>query len=240
MINRLLELQDKQYADFQSKLIPTIAPARIIGIRTPYLRKLAKQIYKENLNFQQDTNTELYTFIIDLPHRYFDEDQLHAFIISEIKDFDTCIAEVDRFLPYIDNWATCDQLSPKCFNKHKEQLLPYINTWLASSHIYTIRFGIGMLMHHFLDNEFKPEYHIMVAKIESEEYYIQMMQAWYFATALAKQWDATIPYLERKAQGADKYKMPNDWVHNKTIQKAIESYRILQQQKMLLKSLKKS
>ena len=218
---RLFELQDRKYRDFQAKLIPNIDPETIIGIRTPALRKLAKEMAKE---------PDTCKFLAALPHRWFDENQLHAFIISLTKDFDTCIAQVERFLPYIDNWATCDQLSPKVFGKNKEDLLKHIREWLKSDKTYIIRFAAGMLMQHYLDADFDPEYPEMVAAIESDEYYVNMMRAWYFATALAKQYDAVIPYIEENR--LDK------WTHNKTIQKAVESYRITPEQKEYLRGLR--
>lgn len=218
----LMELKDEEYANFHRKLIPNILPEKVIGVRTPALRKLAKQISKES--YCRD-------FLKELPHSYYDENQLHGFIISEIKDFDACMEELEKFLPFIDNWATCDQTSPKIFKKRKEDLLPYIRKWLDSEHTYTIRFGIGMLMQHFLDEDFLPEYLAMVSGIQSEEYYVNMEIAWYMATALAKQWDATIPYIEQGKMDV--------WVHNKTIQKARESYRITQEQKEYLKGLKR-
>ena len=220
---QLYALQDKTYADFQSKLLPTLPRETIIGVRTPHLRKMAKRICK---------TPAAQEFLQVLPHRYFDENQLHAFILSEKKDFETCLAELVRFLPYVDNWATCDQLSPACFKKHPKELLPCIQKWIASKHTYTIRFGICMLMRYFLDENFRPEYLQQVASIQSEEYYIRMMQAWFFATALAKQWDAALPYIEQNRL--------QPWTHNKAIQKAIESYRITREQKELLKTFRKS
>ena len=217
----LFELQDTKYRDFQGKLIPTVKPDTIIGVRTPDLRKYAKGLYKQ---------PETQAFLAELPHSWFDENQLHAFILSEEKNFDKCIVLVEAFLPYIDNWATCDQLSPKAFKKKPELLLPYIKKWLKSKHTYTVRFAIGMLMQHFLDEHFDPAYLKQVAAVRSQEYYINMMVAWYFATALAKQHDAALPYIEQK-------KLPA-WTHNKTIQKAVESYRITDGQKTYLRSLK--
>lgn len=219
--DQLFALQDKAYADFQSKLLPIVSRETVIGVRTPDLRKMAKQICK---------TPAAQKFLQSLPHRYFDENQLHAFILSEEKDFDTCIAELEQFLPYVDNWATCDQLSPKCFKKHTTELLPYIRKWMKSTHTYTIRFGMGMLMRYYLDGEFKPEFLEWVASIKSYEYYIRMMQAWFFATALAKQWDATLPYIEQHRL--------HPWTHNKAIQKAIESYRITDEQKALLRTFR--
>lgn len=221
IVDELFKLQDKKYRDMQVKIIPTIDPNTIIGVRTPELRKLAKEILKGDYK----------SFIDDLPHKYFDENQLHAFIISGIKDYDECLACYNKFLPYIDNWATCDQASPKVFDKHKDQLIKEIKTWLKSKRPYTIRFGIGMLMRNYLDDDFKPEYLKLVSSIKSNEYYVNMMIAWYFATALAKQYDSTIPYIENKVL--------EPWTHNKTIQKAIESYRITPEQKTYLRSLKK-
>ena len=217
----LFAKQDIKYRDFQAPLFPGVEKDRFIGVRTPDLKKLAKEL------FGSETANK---FIETLPHRYFDENQLHAFIISLIKDYETCLKEVDRFLPYIDNWGTCDQLSPKVFAKHKDELIIPIKKWLKNKHTYTIRFAIGMLMQHYLDESFKEEYMKMVASIKSEEYYVNMMIAWYFATALAKQWNSSIKYIEDKCL--------DPWVHNKTIQKAVESYRINDDQKTYLKSLK--
>ena len=220
IIKRLNALQDTKYRDFQSKLIPD-TKAEFIGVRTPELRKLAKELIKEG-------KTD--NFLSVLPHKYFDENQLHAFIISGIKDFDMCVKEVERFLPYVDNWATCDQMSPKVFKKEKKALLPYINKWLKSGKTYTVRFGMGMLMQHFLGEDFAVEYAEKVACVKSDEYYIKMMQAWYFATALAKNYDEVLPFIENKTL--------EKWTHNKTIQKSIESYRITDEQKAYLKTLK--
>ena len=219
--DQLFALQDKAYADFQSKLLPTVSRETVIGVRTPELRKMAKQVCKTPAAPE---------FMQALPHRYFDENQLHAFILSEDKDFNTCIANLEQFLPYVDHWATCDQLSHRCFKKHTTALLPLIRRWMKSKHTYTIRFGIGMLMRYYLDGEFKPEFLEWVASIKSNEYYIRMMQAWFFATALAKQWDATLPYIEQHRL--------HPWMHNKTIQKAIESYRITDEQKALLRTFR--
>ena len=217
----LFRQQDTKYRDFQSKLMPTVAPETAIGVRTPALRKYAKALAKR---------AEISEFLNELPHQYFDENQLHAFIISEIKDYDKCMEEVKKFLPYVDNWATCDQLSPKTFKKHKAELLEEIKIWIDSDHTYTIRFGIGMLMQHFLDEDFDPVYPEMVSKLRSDEYYVNMMIAWYFATALAKQYETVLPYIEKQRL--------DSWAHNKTIQKSVESYRITPEQKEYLKSLK--
>ena len=218
----LFKLQDIKYRDFQVKLIPTVDSTSIIGVRTPDLRNLAKELVKSN-NYS--------SFLDELPHKYFDENQLHAFIISELKNYDESIKYIDKFLPYIDNWATCDQLSPKAFKKNHDRLLESIKNWIKSDKTYTIRFGAGILMQHYLDEEFKPEYLKWISNIKSDEYYVNMMIAWYFATALAKQYETAIPYIENQKLST--------WVHNKTIQKAIESYRITENQKEYLKSLKK-
>ena len=217
----LFRMKDEKYRELQKKLIPTADSGAVIGVRTPDLRQYAKQLVKRE---------EITVFLRDLPHRYFDEDQLHAFIVSELKDYDRCADEVDRFLPYVNNWATCDQMSPKVFKKDKERLLEHIKAWIASGKTYTVRFGIGMLMQHFLDEGFRPEYPGLAAGISSDEYYVRMMQAWYFATALAKQYDAVIPYIEERRL--------EKWTHNKAIQKALESFRITPEQKEYLRSLK--
>lgn len=217
----LFYMQDKEYRDFQVKLIPGSSIDKMIGVRTPELRKYAKKLVKEN-NYE--------SFLNSLPHEYFDENQLHAFILSELKDYEECITAIKVFLPYVDNWATCDQMSPKVFKKHKEELLKEIKVWIKSKETYTIRFGIGMLMQYFLDEDFKKEYLDLVSKIKSKEYYVNMMIAWFFATALAKQYKETIPYIENNVL--------EKWTHNKTIQKAIESYRITEEQKEYLRSLK--
>ncbi|WP_294856982.1 DNA alkylation repair protein [uncultured Oscillibacter sp.] len=218
---RLFALQDLKYKDFQCKLIPTVAPERVIGVRTPELRKLAKELFKE---------PETARFLKQLPHQYYDENNLHGFVIEQIKDYNTAVAAIDAFLPYVDNWATCDLISPKVFRKHRPELLKEIQRWMASDRTYTIRFGIEMLMTHFLDENFAPEHLALVAGIHTEEYYVNMMIAWYFATALAKQWDAVIPYIRQNR--LDK------WVHNKAIQKAVESYRITDAQKAELRTLR--
>lgn len=221
---KLFELQDKAYAEFQSKLTPNVDPSLFIGVRVPECRKLAKQLYKSEPE-------ETAKFLSELPHKYYDENMLHGLIISEIKDFDECAAAVDAFLPYVDNWAVCDIMSPRYFKKHKPELLLKINEWAKSSEEYTIRFGIEMLMSHFLDEDFKPEYLEIAAAVESDKYYVKMMIAWFFATALAKQWDSTIIYIENNSL--------SEWVHNKSIQKAKESYRITDEQKKYLSKLKR-
>lgn len=215
---KLFELQDIKYRDFHSKLMPGINKETVIGIRVPVLRKFAKE-------FAKTSEAEL--FLQQLPHRFYEENNLHMMLITEIKDYSKCMKEVQRFLPYIDNWATCDFPEPKCFRKNKEAVLAKICEWLESSETYTIRYGIGMLMRLFLDEDFSPEYLKLVADVQSQEYYVNMMIAWYFATALAKQWKETVPYIEQ-------HRLP-EWVHKKTIQKAVESYRITPEQKEYLK-----
>ena len=219
--DRLFAMQDKEYALFQAKLTPGIPMERFIGVRVPLLRAFAKAYIKEE---------ESKAFLDQLPHEFYDEDMLHGLLISLEKDYDYCIEQTERFLPYIDNWAVCDIMSPKVFAKHKKELLPKIKEWSKSSHTYTCRFGLEMLMSHYLDDDFLPEYLEIVAAARSEEYYVKMMVAWFFATALAKQWDATIPYLQDKHLAS--------WTHNKTIQKACESYRITPEQKDYLKTLR--
>ena len=214
----LFELQDMAYRDFHSRLMPDIDKETVIGIRVPMLRKYAKSIAGTELSEK---------FIKELPHRYYEENNLHMMLITGIKDYEKCLSEIERFLPYIDNWATCDFPAPKCFENHKEDLLPVIKRWIASSETYTVRYGIGMLMRLYLDEDFDPEYVRLVVGVKSDEYYVNMMIAWYMATALAKQWDAVIPYIEDHCM--------SDWVHRKTIQKAVESYRITDEQKKYLK-----
>ena len=221
MVEELFKLQDIKYREVQIKTITNIDPDTIIGVRTPDLRKLAKELYKSN-NYKD--------FIEDLPHKYFEENQLHSFIIFETKDYNECISRLNKFVPYIDNWATCDQGVSRLFKKHTDELLKEIKVWIKSKETYTIRFGINSLMRYYLDDKFKPEYLEMVSKIRSDEYYVNMMIAWYFATALAKQYDSAVKYIENNK--LDK------WTHNKTIQKAIESYRITNEQKEYLRSLK--
>ena len=218
----LFRLQDLGYRDFQSRLIPTVDPQRIIGVRTPALRALAKALLRQG---------EASAFLEALPHDYFDENQLHAFLLCEMKDFSACLEAVERFLPFVDNWATCDQLSPRCFKKHRRELLPYILRWIDSGETYPVRFGVGMLMQHYLEEDFDPAYPRLVADLRSEEYYVNMMRAWYFATALAKRYEDILPYLEGDAL--------DPWTHNKAIQKATESYRVSPEQKAHLKGLKR-
>lgn len=216
--SRLFALQDVKYRDFQSGLIPNIPPETMIGVRTPELRQLAKEV-----GINED-------FLAALPHQYFDENQLHAFIISAIRDKSECLRRAEEFLPYVDNWATCDQMSLKCFKKSPEELLPRIRIWIKSPHTYTVRFGVGCLMEFFLDEHFSPEYIELVSEIRSDEYYVNMMIAWYFATALAKQYETAVGYIERRSL--------DPWVHRKAVQKAIESYRVTDEHKQYLRTLR--
>ena len=211
----LFSLQDAKYRKFQQNLIPNIAPDTIIGVRTPELRRLSMEV----------ENREC--FLISLPHDYFEENQIHAFLVEQEKDFNAAICQVEVFLPYVDNGATCDQLRPKVFRKHRKQLLPYIQRWIMAGQTYTIRYGIGMLMCHFLDEDFAPEYLELVASVSHQDYYVKMMVAWFFATALAKQYDAAIAYIAEHRL--------DPWIHRKTIQKAVESYRIAPERKQILK-----
>lgn len=217
----LLLMQDIKYRDFHSRLIPTVDPTTIIGVRTPQLRKFAREFAKTN---------DAAEFLNSLPHKYYEENNLHMFIIEGIKDFDIALSEIKKFLPYINNWATCDARLPKVFSKNKDKLLPEINEWIKSSHTYTVRYAIGVLMSLFLDGDFDEKYLKLVSTIKSEEYYINMMIAWYFATALTKQRDAALPYITE-------YRLPK-WVHNKTIQKSVESFRIDDALKSVLKEYK--
>lgn len=214
---KLFSLRDKKYAAFSAKLIPTVEADRFIGVRSPQLRALAKEL-KNNAS----------EFLGELPHRYHEENMLHAYLLCEEKKYAILVDETERFLPYIDNWAVCDSLTPRVFARHKGELLPKIRQWMASEHEYTVRFGIGMLMRHYLDSDFQPEHLRWVADIHREEYYIKMMQAWYFATALAKQWDATLPMLD-SLEG---------WVRGKSIQKALESFRVSDDHKTILRKLR--
>ena len=218
----LFALQDVAYADFQAKLTPNIPRELFIGVRVPVARKLAKKLSQK---------PEASIFLSDLPHTYYDENILHSLLLSEMKDYDACIVAVDAFLPYVDNWAVCDILSPKIFKKHKTVLLEKIKEWSASEKTYTCRFGMEMLLSHFLDEDFNPAYLEIPASVHREEYYVRMMIAWFFATALAKQWDATIEYMKNHRLDI--------WTHNKTIQKAQESKRITLKQKEYLKTLKR-
>ena len=218
---RLFELQDLKYRDFHAKLMPTVNKEKIIGVRTPALRVFAKKYGKTD---------EAKEYLQILPHQYYEENNLHGLLIEQIKDYDTCLEELERFLPYIDNWATCDMLAVKVVKKHLDTFIDEIYQWMESDYTYTIRFGISMLMRYYLEDAFQMEYPEKVAQIRSEEYYVNMMRAWYFATALAKQYDKILPFIEKQKLDI--------WTHNKTIQKAIESYRITPEQKEYLRGLK--
>ena len=218
---QLLKVKDDKYKEFQAKLVPNIDPGTILGVKTPEMRQIAKDIFNSK---------EKDAFLKDLPHKYYEENLVHFFIISMIKDFDECIREVETFLPYVDCWPVSDQATPRSFKKNHEKLLPYIKKWIKSKHLYTSRFGIRMLMNEFLGDEFKDEYAKLVASVKSDEYYLKMMVAWYFATALAKNYDETIKYIEERKL--------DDWVLKKTIQKAVESYRVTDEHKEYLKSFR--
>lgn len=218
---QLFEWQDSAYKVFQCRLIPTVNPDTVIGVRTPQLRRFAREIAG---------TPQAAEFMRQLPHRYYEENSLHGFLIEQIRDFDQCIAALEAFLPYVDNWATCDTMSPKALIRQPDRLLVQIGRWLQSDQTYTVRFGIGQLMSHYLDARFCPEYPQAVAAVCSQEYYINMMRAWYFATALAKQYAAVLPFLTEHRLDA--------WTHNKAIQKACESRRLTQEQKDELRRLK--
>lgn len=221
IVERLYALQDLSYKEFHSKLVPNISPDKIIGVRTPELRKLSKELAGSELAIQH---------MKQLPHQYYEEDNLHGFFIEQIKDYEECIEALNGFLPYVDNWATCDLMTPKIFKKHLPKLLEQIKIWLRSEHTYMVRFGMKMLMSFYLDEVFEEEYLELVVSVHSEEYYIKMMQAWFFATALAKQYEKTLPYIENQRLDV--------WTHNKAIQKAVESYRITPEQKTCLRTWK--
>lgn len=218
---RLEELRDEEYRSFHSKLMPETDPDVIIGVRMPQLRKLAKEI---------SAMPEAGLFMEQLPHRYYEENNLHGLLIEGMKDYDECMGALERFLPYVDNWATCDMIAPKVFAKHREDLLVHIRSWMESDLVYTVRFGTGMLMRHFLDDDFIVEYLDIVSALRSDEYYVNMMTAWYFATALAKQYEAALPYIEGRKLDV--------WTHNKAIQKARESRRVSREHKEYLGTLK--
>lgn len=212
--SRLFSMQDPAYRAFNSRLLPTVDPETIIGVRTPQLRSLAKELAK---------TPQAAVFLAELPHRYYEENNLHAFLIERIGDYNATVAELDRFLPYVDNWGTCDSMSPKCFRRHRSELRREIDRWLASPHVYAVRFAIRMLMNEFLDDEFSPDDLARLAAIQTEEYYIRMMVAWYFATALAKRYQAILPYLRENRL--------DPVVKAMAIRKARESFRISQEQK---------
>lgn len=218
---KLHEMADSKYKEFQAKLVPNVSPSTIIGVRTPDIRKLSKEVFKA---------PEREQFLSDLPHKYYEENLLHFFVIALFKDIDECVTRVDNFLHYVDNWAVSDQSSPQVFKKHHDRMKLEARKWVDSSHVYTARFGIRVFMNEFLGDDFSTEYLDLISQKTGDDYYLKMMVAWYFATALAKQYDATIPYIEN-------HKLPK-WTHNKAIQKAIESYRITDEQKAYLRTLK--
>nr|MBQ6242288.1 GNAT family N-acetyltransferase [Lachnospiraceae bacterium] len=221
LYERLAEVKDDAYREFQTKLVPNIPPETILGVRTPEMRRIAKEVFE---------SPERESFLQALPHRYYEENLIHFFVIAMIRDFDACVRAVEAFLPYVDCWPVSDQSTPKTFRKNRQKLLPYIQKWIASEHVYTARFGIRMLMNEFLDEDFREEYPELVANKKGDDYYLKMMIAWYFATALAKRYDETVPYFEEHRL--------DDWVHKKAIQKALESYRVTDAHKEYLKSLR--
>lgn len=222
IVAEILAMAEPAYADFQAPIVPNIERDRIIGVRIPKLRQLAKQL---------KGSSEIKKFLASLPHKYYEENLLHIILIEDIKDYDECMAQIERFLPYMDCWAVTDDRVPKIVSKHKDELISKVYEWVKSSETYTCRYGLHMLMSQYLDADFKPEYNELAASVRSEEYYVNMMNAWYFATALAKQWESTIPYIEQNRL--------DTWTHNKTIQKAIESFRISDDQKAYLRTLKR-
>ncbi len=219
--DRLIKVKDDEYKDFQAKLVPNISPDVIIGVRTPQMRDVAKEVFGSD---------EKEAFLASLPHKYYEENLVHFFMIAMIKDFDECVNAVEKFLPYVDCWPVSDQASPKAFKKNHEKLLPYIKKWIASEHVYTARFGIRMLMNEFLGKDFKDEYAELVASKKGDDYYLKMMIAWYFATALAKNYDECVKYIEERRL--------DEWVHKKAIQKAIESFRVSDEHKEYLKTFR--
>ena len=221
LIDKLIKTRDDKYKEFQSKLVPNIPKENILGIRTPELRKIAKEVFNG-----EDKNS----FLNELPHKYYEENLIHFFVISMIKDFDECVKRVEEFLPYVDCWPVSDQASPKVFKKSHKKLLPYIKKWIKNKHVYTARFGIRMLMNEYLGDDFKEEYLKLVASVKGDDYYLKMMVAWYFATALAKKYDETIYIFENH--------ILDEWIHKKAIQKAIESYRVTDEHKKYLSSIK--
>lgn len=220
--SRLFDMRDEKYQQFNASLIPNVNSELVIGVRTPELRKYASELARRE---------DIGSFLSALPHEYFEENQLHAFIIEKTKDYDKCLAQVEEFLPFIDNWATCDQCAPKVLVKNPERLISAVRRWISSDKAYTVRYGIGMLMRAYLDDRFSPEYPKLVAAVESQEYYVNMMRAWYFATALAKQYEAVIGYFEEGRL--------DEWTNNKSIQKACESYRVSDERKAYLRTLKR-
>lgn len=241
--DRLFQFQDFEYRDFQSKLVPNISRDTMIGVRTPALREVAKEVFNSSefakvgaKKKSKDvvsggfSSEEVSAFLSQLPHKYFEENLVHFFVVSMIKDFETCVREVERFLPFVDCWPVCDQSSPKIFKKNREKLLPFVKKWISSDHVYTARYGIRILMNEYLDEDFKPEYFDLVFAKSDDDYYLKMMVAWYFATALAKQYDAALPIIESHRL--------EPWTHNKAIQKALESFRVSDEHKEHLRGLK--
>jgi 3-methyladenine DNA glycosylase AlkD len=221
LFDRLVEVKDEKYRDFQIKLVPTVPPETVIGVRTPDLRKIAKEVFD---------GKDRDAFLYDLPHRYYEENLIHFFVLARIRDFDQCVKAVDAFLPYVDCWPVSDQATPAAFKKNHQKVLPYIRKWISSEHVYTARFGIRMLMNEFLGDDFRDEYPELVASRKGDDYYLKMMEAWYFATALAKRYEECIRYFEERRL--------DEWVHRKAIQKAVESYRVSDEHKEYLKSLR--
>ncbi len=221
LYERLMEVHDAAYREFQAKLVPGIPPEAILGVRTPEMRKIAREVF---------AGPDREAFLNDLPNQYYEENLIHFFVSSLTRDFDACVQAVEAFLPYVDCWPVSDQATPKAFSKNHPKLLPYLKKWIDSEHVYTSRFGIRMLMNEFLGEDFQEEYLEIVANKKGEDYYLKMMIAWYFATALAKRYDETIPYFEDRRLDA--------WVHKKAIQKAVESYRVTDEHKKYLKSLR--
>ena len=218
---RLAVCGSEKYRDFQSRLVPNIPKETILGVKTPDMRKIAKEI---------KGTKEAEEFLAELPHKYYEENLVHFFLIAMIRDFDECVKAVETFLPYVDCWPVCDQSSPKVFAKNHEKILPLIKKWMGSEHVYTVRFGIRMLMNEFLGEDFRPEYLELVAAVKGDDYYIKMMAAWYFATALAKRYDESVVFIEER--------MLEPWTHKKAIQKAIESFRVSDEHKEYLKSFR--
>ena len=221
LYDKLVAVRDEEYRAFQVKLVPNIPAETILGVRTPDLRQIAKELFE---------SADREAFLKSLPHNYYEENLVHFFVLAMIKDFDSCVQGVEAFLPYVDCWPVSDQATPKVFRKNHEKLLPYIRKWIASDHVYTARFGLRMLMNEFLDDDFKAEYLELAANKKGEDYYLKMMVAWFFATALAKRYEETVPYFE-------KHRL-DEWVHKKAIQKAVESYRVTDAHKAYLKSLR--
>jgi 3-methyladenine DNA glycosylase AlkD len=221
LYDKLIEVRDPEYRDFQAKLVPNIPAETILGVRTPDMRRIAKEVFASG---------KAEEFLKDLPHRYYEENLIHFFVLAMIKDFDECVKGVEAFLPYVDCWPASDQATPKAFTKNRERLLPYIRKWVASDHVYTARFGIRMLMNEFLGEDFREEFPELVASKKGDDYYLKMMIAWYFATALAKRYDETVKYFEERRL--------EEWVHRKAIQKALESFRVTEEHKEYLKSLR--